>query len=325
MSHTGAVEVIPDEAIAAIVAGIEPSSIVVGTSGLTGGLSSWMTRIEVQRPDGSRHRFIVRRGRRPDSERHTLPFGVEYELLRHLDAHGIPVARPRAFDDSGRILPQAYVVLDFVPGATRFTTDDPVGTAVKMADVLAAIHDLDAASASMPILPLHTDRMQGWVITDLTRREPDPSLREHLIRRHLDEHWPPPATELCLLHADYFPGNIVWEGDAIAAVIDWESAAVGDPMADIATTRLDLRWAYGAEPAERFTDRYLTLTGRSTATLPVWELVVALRPAGAVSLWASDMVAHGRPDITADSMRTEQHAYVDSALQRLDADSHLDP
>ena len=146
--------------------------------------------------------------------------------------------------------------------------------------------------------------MQGWVITDLTRREPDPSLREALVRRHLDEHWPPPATELCLLHADYFPGNIIWDGDAIAAVIDWESAALGDPMADIATTRLDLRWAYGAEVAERFTRRYLTMTGRSTATLPVWELVVSLRPAGAISLWASDMAAHGRPDITADSMRS---------------------
>ena len=174
VSHTGAVEVIPAEAIAAIVAGLEPSSSVVGTSGLPGGLSSWMTRIEVQRSDGSRHGLVVRRGRRPDAERHTLSFGVEFELLGHLDAHGIPVARPRAFDDSGRILPHAYVVLDFVQGTTRFTTDDPVGMAVQMADVLAAIHDLDATSASLPVLPLHTDRMQGWVITDLTRRQPDP-------------------------------------------------------------------------------------------------------------------------------------------------------
>jgi aminoglycoside phosphotransferase (APT) family kinase protein len=325
MSDTGTVEVITAEAIAAIVAGVEPSSTVVETSGLPGGLSSWMTRIEVQRPDGSRHRLVVRRGRRPDAERYTLPFGVEFELLRHLDAHGIPVARPRAFDDSGRILPQAYIVLDFVPGTTRFTTDDPVGMAVQMADVLAAIHDLDATSGSLPVLPLQTDRMQGWVITDLDRREPDVSLREHLVRQHLDDHWPPPPTELCLLHADYFPGNIVWEGDSISAVIDWEAAALGDPMADIATTRLDLRWAFDAETAERFTDRYLTMTGRSTATLPVWELVVSLRPAGAISLWAGDMAAHGRPDITADSMRTEQHAYVDSALERLNTATDLDP
>ena len=311
-------EFIPAEAIAAIVARIEPRSTVVATSALPGGLSSWMTTVEVERPDGSRRRLVIRRGRRPDTERHTLPFGVEFELLGHLAAHGIPVARPRLFDDSGRVLSQAFVVLDYVEGTTRFTTDDPVGMATQMADVLAAIHALDATSASLPILPLHVDRMQGWVITDLSRRDPDPSLREGLVRHHLDEHWPPPATELCLLHADYFPGNIVWDGDAIAAVIDWESAALGDPMADIATTRLDLRWAYGADIAQRFTERYLTVTGRSTATLAVWELVVSLRPAGAVSLWASDMVAHGRPDITSDIMRSEQHAYVDSALRRLD-------
>lgn len=312
-------EVIPAEAIEAIVAKVEPSSTVVGTSGLPGGLSSWMTTIEVERSDGNRHRLVVRRGRQPDAERHTLPFGAEYELLRHLDAHGIPVARPRSFDNSRHILAQDYVVLDFVDGTTRFTTDDPIAMAVHMADILADIHDLDATHASLPALPLQVDRIQGWVITDLARREPDPSLREDLVRRHLDEHWPPPATERCLLHADYFPGNIVWEGDAIAAVIDWESAALGDPMADIATTRLDLRWTFGAEVAEKFTQRYLSVTGRSNATLPIWELVVSLRPAGAISLWASDMAAHGRPDITAHSMRSEQHAYVDDAVRRLRA------
>jgi aminoglycoside phosphotransferase (APT) family kinase protein len=323
MSHTDVMEVISDEAISAIVTTVEPSSTVVGTSTLLGGLSSWMATIDIERPDGSLHRLVVRRGRRPDAQRHTLPFSVEFELLQHLDACGVPVARPRAFDDSARILDQAYVVLDFVEGATRFTTDDPVGMAVQMADVLAAIHDVDATS--VPALPLHLDRMQDWVITDLDRRPPDPSLRENLVRHHLHEHWPPSATELCLLHADYFPGNIIWEGDAIAAVIDWESAAIGDPMADIATTRLDLRWAFGAGMAETFTHRYLTITGRSTATLPVWELVVALRPAGAISLWATDMVVHGRPDITADSMRSEQHDYVDSALERLNSAPRVDP
>jgi aminoglycoside phosphotransferase (APT) family kinase protein len=316
-------EVIPDAAMAAIVAGVEPGSTIVGTAGLSGGLSSWMTTIEIERPDGSRHRLVLRRGRRPDAERHTLPFGTEFELLRHLDACGIPVARPRAFDDSGRILPQAYVVLDFVDGATRFDTDEPLAMARRMADVLAALHDLDPAASGLPLLPRHVDRMQGWVITDLTRRGPDASLREDLVRRHLDEHWPIPASETCLLHADFFPGNIVWDDDDIAAVIDWESAALGDPMADVATTRLDLRWVFGAEAAEAFTDHYLALTDRSAATLPAWELVVSLRPAGAVSLWASDMAEHGRPDITAESMRAEQHAFVDRALDRLR--SRLDP
>jgi aminoglycoside phosphotransferase (APT) family kinase protein len=260
---------------------------------------------------------VVRRGRRPDAERNTLPFRAEFELLRHLDSCGIPVPRPRTFDGSRRILPQAYVVLDFVEGSTRFTSDDPAATARRMAEVLVAIHAIDPGHPALDSLPRHLDRMQGWVITDLARREADASLREGLVRRHLDEHWPPPETERCLLHADFFPGNIVWRGDDVVAVIDWESAAVGDPMADVATTRLDLRWAFGAEAVEAFTERYLALTGRPTATLPVWELVVSLRPAGAVSLWASDMVSHGRPDITAATMRADQHAFVDDALDRL--------
>ena len=50
----------------------------------------------------------------------------------------------------------------------------------------------------------------------------------------------------------------------------------------------------------------------------------ALRSAGAGPLWARDMVAHGRPDITADEMRTAPHADVDSALRRLGTGSAPD-
>ncbi len=303
--------------IEAIVEVVEPRSTVLTTDQLIGGLSSWMTTVDVERPDGTTHRLIVRRGRRPDSARHTLAFGTEFALLRHLDSAGIPVATPRYSDDSRAIVPQDYVVLDFVDGATRFTTDDPLLMARRMGEVLAAIHDVPTTSPSFPGLPGQVDRIQGWIITDLNRRSPDESLREDLVRRHLEPRWPPPASEECLLHADFFPGNIVWDGGDIAAVIDWESAAIGDPMADVAATRLDLRWAFGADTSEAFTHSYLERTGRSTDTLAVWELVVSIRPAGAVSLWASDMAAHGRPDITAETMRSEQHSFVDDALRRL--------
>ncbi|WP_436794467.1 phosphotransferase family protein [Actinospongicola halichondriae] len=303
------------EQITAIVAEVEPASTVRSTADIVGGLSSWMTTVDVDRPDGSSHRLVVRRGRRPDSDRHTLPFGTEFALLRHLDRAGVPVATPRHFDDSHQIVPQDFVVLDFVAGSTRFAADDPLPLARRMGEVLAGVHAVGLTSA--PSLPKHVDRMEGWILTDLSRRPPDPSLREDLIREHLEPRWPPPPSEECLLHADFFPGNVVWNDGDIAAVIDWESAAIGDPMADVATTRLDLRWVFGADASDAFTDSYLARTGRSTDTLAIWELVVSLRPAGALSLWASDMADHGRPDITADTMRAEQHAFVDSAIGRL--------
>lgn len=140
---------------------------------------------------------------------------------------GIPVAQARAFDDTGRIIPQAYAVLDFVAGATRFAANDSLATARHMAEILAAIHEVNVTAPSFPALPNQVDRMNGWVISDLDRRDADASLREDLVRRHLDRHWPPSDSETRLLHADYFPGNIVWHDDRIAAVIDWESAASG--------------------------------------------------------------------------------------------------
>lgn len=310
-------EELTDGVIAAIVGEVEPGAELVAAGPLAGGLSSWMTLLDLVRPDGTEHRLVIRRGRKPDAERFTLPFAAEFTLLRALHHHGIPVATPRVFDDSHRLLPQAYVVLDHVPGSTRFVVDDPVPIARRMAEVLAEIHRLPADEAVFSHLPEHADRMTQWILRDLERRPLDESLRESLVRPHLEAHWPPTSAERCVVHADYFPGNIIWDGDDIAAVIDWESAGLGDPMADVATTRLDLWWIHGKAACDAFTETYLANTGRSTELLPVWELIASLRPAGAMSLWASDMDALGRPDITAQSMRAVQHDFVDAALGRL--------
>jgi aminoglycoside phosphotransferase (APT) family kinase protein len=36
-------------------------------------------------------------------------------------------------------------------------------------------------------------------------------------------------------------------------VLDWEDAAIGDPLADVANVRLELLWARGIEAMEPFT------------------------------------------------------------------------
>jgi aminoglycoside phosphotransferase (APT) family kinase protein len=46
-----------------------------------------------------------------------------------------------------------------------------------------------------------------------------------------------------LLHLDYHPLNVMSEGGALTAVLDWANAAVGDPRADVARTVSLLRLA----------------------------------------------------------------------------------
>ena len=73
-------------------------------------------------------------------------------------------------------------------------------------------------------------------------------------------------------------------------VIDWEDAAVGDPLADIANTRLELLWAFGVEAMRSFTHHYQSLTDIDFTNLPYWELYAALRRISQITGWGLDYV-----------------------------------
>lgn len=44
----------------------------------------------------------------------------------------------------------------------------------------------------------------------------------------------------------------MWRDGQLAAVIDWEDAQLGDPLADVANARLEILWAFGIEAMLRF-------------------------------------------------------------------------
>ena len=79
----------------------------------------------------------------------------------------------------------------------------------------------------------------------------------------------------CLLHGDFWPGNVLWRHGDVAAIIDWEDAAVGDPLSDLACARLELACAAGNELAEQFTTAYFEATGFASDELALWDLYVA--------------------------------------------------
>ena len=120
-----------------------------------------------------------------------------------------------------------------------------------------------------------------------------------------------------LLHGDYWPGNLIWRDGRIAAVIAWEDAELGDPLFDLAITRLELLWLLGVEAMETFTLHYQSTTAANTGNLPYWDLCAAIRPANVIATWAEAWRAQGMPQITEETMRRDHKMFVDQAMEKL--------
>jgi aminoglycoside phosphotransferase (APT) family kinase protein len=112
-----------------------------------------------------------------------------------------------------------------------------------------------------------------------------------------------------LLHGDYWPGNTLWKDGRLVAIIDWEDASVGDPLEDVANSRLEMLWAYGVEVMQDFTEQYKrAVRGIDFTNLPFWDLCAALRPAFKIAEWAGS-------DEREEIMRERHRWFVEKALE----------
>jgi len=114
-----------------------------------------------------------------------------------------------------------------------------------------------------------------------------------------------------LLHGDLWPGNVLWRDGRIAAIVDWEDARIGDPLRDLAVSRLELLWAYGHEEMDDFTERYRNACSNlDYAALPERDLAAAERLTPQLSNWGLDPEAETR-------MRKRSETFAADARQRL--------
>lgn len=276
------------EPFAGIARKLNPKGKLRECRPLTGGISAATTYIEVETEAGAISRCVVRQHGESDLKRDPEIAKHEFELLHILNRHGIPVAQPIMYDQSCELLPGPYIVVDYIDGYTELQSRDAVDHAEQLAVQLAAIHRAAVSRAELPFLG---DIYEA--VADKLKRKPaklDDSLSEHLIREALAQAWPDlPRDEGAILHGDYWPGNVLWKDGKLAAVIDWEDAAWGDPLSDAGNARLELLWAYGEEAMEAFTRRYrMDMPHLELSTLPYWDLCAALRPASQLSGWGLD-------------------------------------
>ncbi|MDJ0314940.1 phosphotransferase [Arthrobacter sp. H35-D1] len=261
---------------------VMPDAKVVGMERMTGGSSAKVTALALFSPSLGQRRVVFRQ-HTPDGfkDHGTSVAAKEFGVLRQLHSRGFEVPKPLALHGPA---PQdgPWLAMEWVEGTTA-RADAQVDAAVEaMAHFLSRLHGL--ADIHVPELTALEDPAQvldAHLPADRTGGAVAAALRRGIDRR---------ANSSVLLHGDYWPGNVMFDGARLAAVVDWEDAAMGDPLADLACARVEICCAFGLPAAERFTDAYVAhMHSAGNALdlfdLPLWEMYVSATALGSMHLW----------------------------------------
>ncbi|HEX3723416.1 MAG TPA: phosphotransferase [Nitrolancea sp.] len=292
-----------------VVARLDPNATLVHAWALTGGISAQVTALEIARAGGQTQKLVVRRHGPIDLAHNPQIAADEFRLLQILQTESIAAPAPYFLDASCEIFPTPYLIMEFIEGETDFAPANLADQIRQLASKLAAIHRIDGAHHDLSFLPEVTE-----MFTQRLNQRPstlDNSFSEGRIRAALTTAWPlPPLNAPVLLHGDYWPGNILWQDGQLAAVIDWEDVAFGDPLADLANARLELLFFYGPDATDDFTRHYLAEAPIDITDLPYWDLCVALRPIAPFAKMFPD-------EATANTMRERHRSFVERALEAI--------
>ncbi len=209
--------------------------------------------VDLERPDGTVGHLFLRYDR-SDPALTKDPWTLHREATVYLALQDSPVPVPRVVG----VHPVHQAMLsERVAGENWFSRiADPAEqeeTARDFMVQLAALHSLDPGSLDLPAFPpvktvtdaVHAE-LDEWDRVLVERGGAvDPALAFSLrwLRRNVPGYDGPPV----LVQGDTGPGNFMYLGGRVTAVVDWELAHLGDPMDDIA-------WLSLRATQEPFTD-----------------------------------------------------------------------
>lgn len=268
-----------------LVQKIDPQNTLLRAWEMEGGVSAQVMALEVQRPGGETARMIVRRHGPADLAGNPSIAEDEFRLLKALHSAGLPVPEPYYVDRSAEIFTTPCIVVEYIEGQPESEPADVGGFVRELATQLARIHRLDYDALDLSFLPRQEERLAARLAARRAAIDADPG--EKPIWETLAAASPLKQLNApLLLHGDFWPGNLLWRDGQLVAIIDWEDAAIGDPLADLANSRLEILWALGTGAMHEFTARYRSLMPAvDIANLPYHDLYVAARAIPMLSGW----------------------------------------
>lgn len=296
-----------DRALAAWFTAADPSITPPLTLDLlSGGHSNLTYRVT----DAAGRRFVLRRP--PEGAAGIHDVVREHRVAGALAGAGVPVAPLLGVCTDDEVLGVPFGVSGWVDGHVVETPADAdavlagparITAAEQLVDVLVALHAVDVHAVGLGELlrpesyATRQLRRMG-TLWERTRTRPLAIVDE--VRERL-ERGRPQAAAPGLVHGDYRLGNVMVDGAGrILAVLDWELATHGEPLADLAFLLGNWeepdeggRTVWMADPPTRaggfpsraaLVERYAARSGRDVSDLPYYR---------ALSLWRTAVIAEG--------------------------------
>ena len=268
-----------DQAFQAIVERLEPGAKLLHHQPLTGGVSAQIYALRYSSNQGETKEVVLRQHSASEWKPQATDITkTEFALQSLLFQSGIAIPEPLLLDVSCKLLASPFLIMAMVPGTTVVTENQLDGALIQMADFLIELHSLDAESFSQIDLPEREDP-----VSETLKYLPDD--QDMTLLKSTISGWTVSPARNSLLHGDFWPGNILWQAGKIAAVIDWEDAAIGCPLSDLACTRVEIMVMYGEQAMNTFTDRYLDAMNINAADLLLWEIYVSSSALAAMGDW----------------------------------------
>ena len=254
----------------------------------------------------------------------------EHRILRALDGSAVPHPVARVLGEDPATIGAPFLIMDKVEGFTPgfvlpepFASEPGLRHALAMAyvDALVDLVDVDWEAAGLQDLGRPDGFLERQVprwLAQLGRYQMRDLPELDFVTDWLERNRPRMGAP-ALMHGDYSPFNVMVAPDLparLAAVIDWDTGTIGDPLLDIG--HLLARWTNpGEEPVLDFqaggtdhyptraemAERYAERSGRDLSALPYYECLALFKLAVILEGTYARKAKAGVPD--AENMMVE--------------------
>ncbi|TFJ92705.1 phosphotransferase family protein [Lentibacillus salicampi] len=239
---------LPDHVLQWVINTVDPNASVGAVYQLKGSTSSTLHSISLKTGRSVRH-YVVRQfdnpewlKEEPDLAKH------EAASLQVVEKTGVVAPELIAYDATGEGCGVPAVLMTKLDGAVELKPDNMGGWLEGLAETLAGIHRVDATNFSYHYFPYndsHSFEVPVWTDVPETWKKALDLVNSMK-----------PSQKECLIHRDYHPANVLWNGGAVSGVVDWVNACMGPCEIDIGHCRLNLAMLYGTDTADAFLQTY---------------------------------------------------------------------